>query len=318
MSSRVFSAKKWFQALPWKAIRLLIGGILLALIIREIDWVSFLEIVRNIDPTYLVLMFGINLLNLFLSAWRWQILLRADGVETSILRLARYYLLSLFFNNFLPAFVGADAVRMVSVKESKSPGVRVVSVLIERGLGMFVLLAIGGAAILLTPSLRVLPSLDVLILGALAAVCSALVAILNPGLWWPVAGVTQRIPRLYTILEDIAQAGQRYRTRRSVLMAVLVISFLIQSLVVITFYWRAIALHVDVSFGQTIVMAASITPLTLIPITPGGIGTQEAFFTLTYGAIGISYAMSLAMALVARFMDLSMGVLGALVWLRSE
>ena len=51
--------------------------------------------------------------SMLLVAWRWQLLLRADGVRVSLLRLTRYYLIGFFFNNFLPSSIGGDVARVM-------------------------------------------------------------------------------------------------------------------------------------------------------------------------------------------------------------
>jgi uncharacterized protein (TIRG00374 family) len=306
------------RVIPWRFIRLAIGLILLVLVLRLVDWPAFVQSLRTARPEYIALALSINVITLLLSAWRWQILLRSEGVHVSVFKLASYYLVSLFFNNYLPPFVGADAVRMLSVKESKSPGVRVVSVLVERGSGMAMLLLLGCIAVLANAGLRQYLTLDVFIFLALFAVAGALVTLLFPETWLWAVGITRRIPRLHPILLDIAAAGKRYRSKRSTLAETFLISALIQILIVFAFEFRALTFGVPIGIGQLLLVVPAITLLTLIPISPGGLGTQESFFTLMLGTIGIGSTTAIAMALLARALDLVMGICGAVVWLRDR
>jgi uncharacterized membrane protein YbhN (UPF0104 family) len=302
----------------WRVLRLAIGLILLVLIFRLVDWPTFFNLLRTALPGYVALALSVNFIDLMLSAWRWQILLKSESVDVPLLRLARYYLVSLFFNNYLPPFVGADAVRMLTIKESKSPGVRIVSVLIERGSGLFALLLFGSVAILANPGLRQYVALDALVLVASVGAAAALAALLLPETWLWAVGLSKRIPRLYDILLDVASAGKRYRQRRKTLAATFLISALIQSTVMLAYQFRALTFGVDVSLWNMLLVVPAITLLTMLPISPGGIGTREGFFALTFGMIGIDSATALAMALLARVLDIVMGVCGAIVWLRDR
>jgi uncharacterized protein (TIRG00374 family) len=75
---------------------------------------------------------------------------------------------------------------------------------------------------------------------------------------------------------------------------------------------------VNISFAQTVLIAPAIILLTLIPISPGGLGTQEVFFAFVYGLVGIGGEVAVAMALLARSVDLLIGVLGGILWLRNN
>ncbi len=303
------------RAIPWGLIRLAIGLIFALLLFRIVDWSAFFDLLRRVKPGYVALALSINFINLLLSACRWQILLRSDGVHVPLRRLASYYLVSLFFNNYLPPFVGADAVRMLSMSESKSPGVRIVSVLIERGTGLFVLLLFGAVTVLVNPTLRGYTSLNVLIGAALIAIIGAFCALFFPRTWLWAIGITARIPRLNALLLDIATAGRRYGKRRQALVLTLLISAIIQAFVVLAFQCRALAFGIEIPVEQLLLVVPAITLLTLLPLSPGGIGTQESFFAMMFGMIGINGATSLAMALLARALDVVMGLLGASVWL---
>lgn len=311
-------ARRLLGRVPWRLVRLVIGLVLLFIVVRGFDWSHFGEILAEIHPIYVVIALAISVANLMLSALRWGTLLRAENVQVPLLTLARYYLVSLFFNNFLPPFVGADAVRMISLHESKSPGVRVVSVLIERVFGIAALLAFGTVAVLAAPGLRQYTSLVVLVVGAALAVAVGLVLLLVPELWLWATGWLRRFARPYRILMDIGQAGKFYRRHRRALLLTALISVVIQTLVVLSFQVRALAFGVDISFAQTMLVAPAITLLTLIPISPGGLGTQEAFFSLVYGTIGISPDVAVAMSLLARLVDLALGVAGGILWVRSR
>src|SRR5688500_325257 len=87
---------------------------------------------------------------LFISSWRWGVLLDAAGVPLPILRLVTSFLVATFFNNFLPSNIGGDVVRIAdTAKNAGSKTVATTVVLIDRGiglLGLVLIAAIGASA----------------------------------------------------------------------------------------------------------------------------------------------------------------------------
>jgi hypothetical protein len=86
-------------------------------------------------------------------------------------------------------------------------------------------------------------------------------------------------------------------------------------LVLTAFQARALAFGVQLSVESTLLVVPVVTLLTLIPLSPGGLGTQEAFSTLVLTMIGINSTTALAMALVARLLEIVLALVGALIWL---
>src|SRR5690606_18422664 len=96
-------------------------------------------------------MLGILIALVFVSAYKWRLLLSIHGVEYSTLRLSRYYFVALFFNNFLPTSIGGDGYRIYkTINNGRSKASAIIAVVMERVTGFGTLLALGaGAAVLL-------------------------------------------------------------------------------------------------------------------------------------------------------------------------
>src|SRR5262249_62414961 len=92
-------------------------------------------------PCYLVLALSLRVVTILPMAWRWQLLLRAKGVEDNMLWLTRAYFVSYAAGQILPTSVGGDAVRIYETAR-RHPGhgdTGAATVLLERAIG-------GGAA----------------------------------------------------------------------------------------------------------------------------------------------------------------------------
>ena len=86
---------------------------------------------------YLSVAFTLFLLSLLVLSFRWQILVKGYGLKISTWLLFKYYLIGLFFNNFLPTGIGGDVLRIYNlIQSSGNRTVSFASVMTERLLGI--------------------------------------------------------------------------------------------------------------------------------------------------------------------------------------
>src|ERR1700694_3298158 len=85
------------------AIKIVVSIGLMALLFSKIDVGRLWDIARKASIAWLTIALLLYLLNVIASIWRWQLLLGAQDVELPTSRLVTTYLISLFFNNFLPS-----------------------------------------------------------------------------------------------------------------------------------------------------------------------------------------------------------------------
>jgi len=84
------------------------------------------------------------------AAWRWNILLKVQGINLSPLRVGALFLIGMFYNQFLPGGTGGDVVKTYLLwKETpgKKPGA-LLAVLFDRMIGLIGLIVITGILIL--------------------------------------------------------------------------------------------------------------------------------------------------------------------------
>ena len=99
--------------LPMLLLRLVLSlSILAFILIRQTSLGEIGEVLRTVDWRWLALAFSLHAFGLFSSAYRWQILARAQGDDIPLGFLAKSYLVGQFFNNFLPTRFGGDIVRI--------------------------------------------------------------------------------------------------------------------------------------------------------------------------------------------------------------
>jgi GT2 family glycosyltransferase/uncharacterized membrane protein YbhN (UPF0104 family) len=129
-------------------LTLTVTGLALAYIFWKIDVGKTLHILANANPWYFLLSVGIAFLTVPPMAWRWQLLLKAKGINDNVGWLTRAYFVSYSASQMLPTSVGGDAVRIYeTAKRHPGRGGPVAgSIILERALGgaaTLILAAIG-------------------------------------------------------------------------------------------------------------------------------------------------------------------------------
>ena len=117
--------------------KLIVTALACALILRNILWAEVVEGIGQIDAFQTVIVFGVVLLSIPISAYKWKIILEIHGIHFNFLTLQRYYFIAMFLNNFLPTSIGGDAYRVYkTMNNPTSKSCAVLAVALERVSGL--------------------------------------------------------------------------------------------------------------------------------------------------------------------------------------
>jgi len=111
---------------------------------------EFVKIIQEGGINYLVSAFALTILSVIFLSFRWHIILRGYQFESRVSRLIGYYMIGMFFNNFLPSTIGGDVIRVYKISndiENRTTGLA--SVIIERLMGIAATVFMACFAILL-------------------------------------------------------------------------------------------------------------------------------------------------------------------------
>ena len=119
--------------------KLLVMTGLLAVLYRHVDFAAFRAALAGLKWGWLPLIYALFFLNTTLSSWKWQMLLRADGVRVPLGSLLASYLIGSFFNLFLPSSIGGDSYRVVDASRHGGAAKSFASVFADRLTGFLAL-----------------------------------------------------------------------------------------------------------------------------------------------------------------------------------
>jgi uncharacterized protein (TIRG00374 family) len=281
--------------------------------------VADLERVR-ID--HLVISTIIFFLSVVAGAYQWHLLLKAGGILLSFGKTARVYFIGMFFNNFLPAGVGGDVVKIYDVSRIGNDPYQVFAVtMLDRIIGIA-----GLCALALTASCLVLPGprpphLRLYIILFAGCVAPVLALVLNRRLSRGVRSLFCRIRvwGLGTRFDAIFHHLGGYRRLRSLLAKLTAIAVGVQFLRVVTHVLVARSLGITVTnadFVQFFVFVPLLSLLMILPISINGLGVREGAGVLLFAQIGFTDRQALLMELITYAIMVVVSMLGGLFFLQ--
>lgn len=293
-------------------LRVIITLILLGVIIWVLGGIGEVgRLMARMDPLYAVLVFGIATVSRMLMTFKWQQLLRGQGLHLPFFRGLRIYCASNIWGMFLPVTVGGDAIRaIVTSRMGFDPNVVVASIVIERMLGFLSALLLGLLSFFLLSFLNVIDARFDFVwwlgAGALASFTIAFAASFSQAVFDLVhrrllvrfqgAWIMQKFRELHSTY-------QAYQKNRGVLFAFFILTIVEQLTAVLSVWLVARGLTVEVG----LLVVAGVLPLTVLigrlPISIHGWGVVDGIFALLMSLAGVAPAQSVAIVLIARILQ---------------
>ena len=306
------------------ALQILKAGVSVGLLVwlfRQVDAARLWAAVKSASLAWLAVAALLYFVMLVVSSWRWNILLRAQGIVVRLRTLICSFLVATFFNNFLPSNIGGDVVR---VRDTSGPAnsrtLAATVVLVDRGLGLLALVLV--AALGATASqadVRGGPPVQPwmlwagLFFGAAVSIQAlrtpALVTLLaTPLRWLHAEWVDARLAKLTVALSRFASAPGALAS--SAAGAVMV-----QALLVAFYAAVAQGLHIGVSPWHLAVMVPVSFIVQMVPISVNGFGVREATFVAFFALAGLPAEAAMLLSFVGTAVIMAWSLAGACVHL---
>jgi len=302
------------KRLIWLIVKIAVSLSLLIYILAA--KVSLPEIGRSLaglNLAWVALAFSLHIFGLLISAYRWQILARAQGDEVPLFYLVKSYLVGTFFNNFLPTRFGGDVVRIWDgSKYSQSVLKSSAIVVVERATGLVVLFLFALLASLFRLDMaRRIPVIWVSLLVGLGGLFLA-VFFLSP----PAGRLISRLPdqgfpgRLKVKVLGFREIILAYRHRPALFRQALAWALLLQLNVILYYFLIGRAFNLRVAFLDYFIFIPIVLLIQIIPVTIGGLGLREGAYIALFLYYGVAAQTAVSFSLVA---DLAIGLLVGLI-----
>jgi uncharacterized protein (TIRG00374 family) len=282
--------------------------------------ISFKEIglkLKDVVWVWLALSFSLHALGLLISAYRWQILARAQGDRVPLMFLAKSYLVGTFFNNFLPTRFGGDIVRIWDgSRYSKSLVKSSAIIVVERMTGIIVLFVFALVASLFRLDMaRKIPVIwGALLLGLAGLTVLALFffPFFGRGLEKvPAEGLLGTIAQKFIVFRTTVLG---YKDKRAELARATLWAFLLQLNVILYYFLIGKALRLDIAILDYFIFIPIVLLIQIIPVTINGLGLREGAYIEIFKFYGIAPETALSFSIIEIAFGLGVGLVGGIIY----
>ncbi len=291
-------------------LRLLVTAGFLALALLLVDVRTVADQIRRSDLRLVGLMVLVLPVAFVALAWRWRLLLDANGFAIPFRRVLAVTWAGAFFNLVLPGAAGGDLARAVlAAKGEERKAALVGTILLDRVLGL--------ATMILVASVATLPVLGRAELRPVVWTVGALLGGMVLGLlvyFSPLGATIRRVLPFRGVVEELHRVMTTMRDARGVVAASVLLSLVAQSVTIFAIVGLARAMGLAaIPVSAFFLVEPIIFIVTAVPVSIGGWGVQEMAYMLLFQPYGVVRDASGALSLLYKFALLAAGIPGG-IW----
>ena len=302
-------------------VKIVVSTGLMVFLLRKISIPELVRLVSDIDPRVFAAGIVCFFLSNLLGAFQWHLLLNSSGISLPFSKTFRFYFVGLFFNNFLPANVGGDAVKIYDVTRIGSSVYQVIAVtLLDRLLGIFSLCLL---AVIATVYLFTSHNPDTYGIYLIVFV-ACMVPALGFYFFKPLGNLLRKTVLLIrplsldTRISSVLDHLGKFKGRKPLVARLVGLSLVIQTLRVSTHVLVGYSLGVSLDFVvlcQFFVFVPLLSLAMIPPITINGLGIREGLGIVLFANAGLANADAFTMEFLTYVISVSVSLLGFLFFL---
>jgi uncharacterized membrane protein YbhN (UPF0104 family) len=294
---------------------------LLTLLLSRLDVRQFSEILVSADLFYLGVAIGAYFLGKIMTSARWAVVARPLGFRNPLNEFAAFYFLGMFVNLFAPSSLGGDAARVFYLfkerpkteaggGEQVSISRAVLSAVVDRAIGLAVLIWIGAVALLAFPAYA----------SAVPRTARALILIVALGLclaWLllPFAGRLLRLLKPTAWMADLQQSLDSYTANPWLSFQAVLLSVIIHCIQVWVQILIGRAIGLDIPWSYSFIFFPMVDILSMLPVSVSGLGLREGGYFFFLGKLGMDPEKAVACGTLWFLVVLVNGLVGGAVFL---
>jgi hypothetical protein len=302
-------------------LKLAVSVALIGVLLSRIDAARLWGMARTAAPAWLLTALLLYLVMILASAWRWGLLLEAQGIIFRFRTLTSSFLVATFFNNFLPSNIGGDVVRITDTAPAAgSKTLATTVVLIDRAIGLLglgLLAAVGASAVPRLVNYGGVIGPGLLWAGFLVAVFLAAGALLMPQL---VPRVLRPVRRLHPEWVDerlarLSVALERFRGAPGALAGCFAGAVIVQAVLVAFYLAIARSMAIPIGFLELAVIVPISFLVQMLPVSVNGFGVREATFVAFFALAGLPAEAAMLLSFMGTAVIMAWSLAGACVHL---
>jgi len=288
-------------------LKLCLGFFLLLILFLKIPRKSVLDAFLEARPSFFLSALIMYLGGQIISAYKWSVLAEPLNFKRPFPIFVSFYFIGMFFNLFMPGSIGGDLYRAALLAGlEKSRRRAAYSVLAERYTGGIALLSFCALAVGIYFRSSLPAILSTLIFALLAI---GWFFLLTLPLWEKIFPWIQKLAQKFN-LEDFTI----YWKHPAKLLWVLVLSFLFQSINILTVALLGMSININVPLLSYFFIVPIVDLLSILPISISGLGIRESGYVLIFKFLGVEPSKGLACGLLVLAITIICGILGGIIY----
>ncbi len=307
-------------------IQLVLGiGLICFVFVKMENKEKLAEAVQSAAIHWPLLLAGLAacLLCLLICAFRWKMLLNAQGIILPTGRVVALYFIGHFFNAFMPGAVGGDVVKAYYVaKETESKKAEVVAtVFIDRLVGLLALILlctiVMGSRLSFFLQYRETRLALVFNASLLVGTCGILFLVFRKNIFedWAFFRKLEAKTALGRVIGKIYNAFNICLKHHGLLARTMFLSILNHISLVVCAFFMGMALGVRMPFFDYLALFLIINAIAAIPATPGGLGTREVATKFLLAVMGVPETQAVPLSLLVYGAMLTWSIFGGIIYM---
>lgn len=288
----------FFTRIPqW--LKATVGLAVLTALIVNLDWSALYGGMRTLRWPLLGIAALLYPVALLCNAGKWSAALRLHDLSGRFRYLLRVGCIAFFLNNLLPSAIGGDIYRVYRTSVAGATSRAISAVLLERVVGLSVLLLNGLVGALLLAEANSLARVYLIAcLGGLAM--ATLVAVLAvAGRGWVASMVTSA-----RFLQPVVTNVRLIARRHLAWLSLIAYSVAFQAVAAAATYFVFAAVGAELTLAGALLLNVAAGLAAILPISISGIGVVEGSIVGAGVALGVGYDLAFLAAIVLRSLSL--------------
>jgi len=301
-------------------LKIVISLALIALAFYLIDFRQVMAQLRQVQSLYFVLALAFFIVAIIVNGAKWQVLLRAQGVNVPFSAVLRFIFVGFFFNNFLPANVGGDVMRGFSLaRYTDRAADAAVSVIVDRVIGLMAYMTTAAIAAIIAVNFTgraELQQVEWVALVALAVLALGFGVLLSRRLRLLITRIfqTRFLAPLAPLWGRISDAFGAYRFRYIALVTAFAIALVGIACTTIVNWLLSQSMGGLMPLEAIFLFNPLIALVLMIPVSIGGIGVNQTAYPFFYGLAGVPPDHALAVSILMQAIALLGSLPGGVLW----
>ncbi len=282
------------------------------------DQVGLRTMVRQARPSLLWAAIFVFPITFVITSYRWNELMKALDIHIGLWRTFVLNMVGAFYNSFMPGSTGGDLLKAYYASKQTPHRMRaVMSVLVDRLIGLIALIMVGGVTAALQWEIPACKKVAIGSFVICACVAVALLVFYNPMLH-RISGldfILRKLPKQKHVRSAV-ETMHMYGRHPWLVIWTLIASFPVHGAVVTSAMFAGMAFGLPLHRAYYWVCVPVIVLAGAIPISPQGAGVMEAFAVLLTRRQSVTISQAFALTMSIRLVQIIWNLTGGIFVLR--